>query len=221
MRRVIATIVLILLSSVPVTLQERLQLPNKDGIGQVPGHRRQRHRRQRAASRSRTGLPRSTRSSRSSSRSWSATTSTAARARQRLPREVRGALQAAARRRRQVLRLARQSRRPDPALLQELQHERREVLHLQGAQEGRRRVRRRALLRARQQLHVTGAAAVAEEGARSERDRLEDSLLPSSALLVRRDARLGRPRSAISWSRCSCSTAWTWSSPATNTSTNG
>ena len=106
--------------------------------------------------------------------------------------EVRGALQAAARRRREVLRVARQPRRPDPALLQALQHERREVLLLQGAQAGPRRARRGAVLRARQQLHVAGTARVAREGAEGERLGLEDPLLPPSALLVGREARRRR-----------------------------
>ena len=48
-----------------------------------------------------------------------------------LPEEVRGAVQAAARRRRQVLRVARQPRQPERTILQAVQHERRAVLHVQ------------------------------------------------------------------------------------------
>jgi hypothetical protein len=44
---------------------------------------------------------------------------------------------------------------------------------------------RRAVLRARQQLHVARTTAVAREGAEVRWIRLEDSVLPSPALLVR------------------------------------
>ena len=117
---------------------------------------------------------------------------------ERLPAQVRGALQAAARRRREVLCRARQPRRSDAALLQELQHERRALLHVQGAQARSRRARRRTVLRARQQLHVAGTGGLAREGAEGERLGLEDPLLPSPALLVGREARrrLGAARAA-------------------------
>ena len=61
-----------------------------------------------------------------------------------LREEVRDSVQAAARRESRVLRVAGQSRRPEPAPLQAVQHERRALLHVQEGQ--------RAVLRARQQL---------------------------------------------------------------------
>ena len=69
-----------------------------------------------------------------------------------LRKQVRAALQAPARRGRQVLRGARQPRRSQPALLQAVQHERRALLLVQAA------ARERPLLRPRQQLHGQDAA---------------------------------------------------------------
>ena len=93
-----------------------------------------------------------------------------------------------------VLRVARQPRRPDAALLQAVQHERRALLHLQ---EGR-----RTLLRAGQQLHGPAAAEVAGGTAVASERSVEDRLLPSSAVLVGRQARVGSrpahaPRAAL------------------------
>ena len=77
------------------------------------------------------------------------------------------------------------------------------------------------LLRARQHLHDAGAGRLAEERARGVGREVEDPVLPPSDLLVRRTARL-RASTCRCWSsRCSCRTASTWSSPATSTSTSG
>ena len=73
--------------------------------------------------------------------------------RRRLPAEVRRALQAAARRRRQVLRRARQSRRHQPDLLQAVQHGRPSLLHVRAAGRSDHALGyARAVLRARQHL---------------------------------------------------------------------
>ena len=70
-----------------------------------------------------------------------------------LSAEVRGALQAAARRRRQVLRGARQPRRHQPDLLQAVQHGRQSLLHVRAAGRSDHALgHARALLRARQHL---------------------------------------------------------------------
>ena len=94
-------------------------------------------------------------------------------------------VQGAPRRRRQVLRRARQPRRRRTDQLQGVQHGRPEVLHLQAQA-------RRAVLRARQQLRGRQAAGVAQQGAGGKRIRLEDRLLPPSAVFVRRHPRLRR-----------------------------
>ena len=112
-----------------------------------------------------------------------------------LQAEVRGHVQAAAGRQGQVLRLARQPRRVEPAVLRTLQHERRGVLQ---AQEGQRR-----LLRAQQQLHGQAAAQVARRRAGEGHLRVEDRLLPPPALLVGRQARLRARSCARSSSRSS------------------
>ena len=114
-----------------------------------------------------------------------------------LREEVREPVQAAARRRREVLRVARQPRQPERAALQAVQHERRALLHVQA------RRSERPVLRARQQLHRRQAAGLARQGARGQRIGLEDLLLPPSAVFVRRDARVGRACSANSSSRSS------------------
>ena len=114
-----------------------------------------------------------------------------------LREEVRDSLQAAARRRREVLRVARQPRRPERAPLQAVQHERRALLHVQA------RTWQRPLLRARQQLRGREAAGLARQGAGGERIGLEDLFLPSSAVFVRGDARIGRASARASSSRCS------------------
>ena len=92
-------------------------------------------------------------------------------------------LQAAARRQHRVLCRARQSRRSEPALLQELRHGRQALLHL--SEEGR------ALLRPRQQLHGPGPAALARGGAFEVQLEVENRLLPSPDLFFRRPARIG------------------------------
>ena len=70
-----------------------------------------------------------------------------------LPAEVRGAVQAAARRRREVLRGARQPRRHQPDLLQAVQHGRQALLHVRAAGRSDHALgHARALLRARQHL---------------------------------------------------------------------
>ncbi len=108
MRRVIATFVLILLSSSAVTLQERLQLPNKEGsvkflvIGDSgTGGSAQREVANRIAEVHKIF--------RFEFAIMVGDNLYGAEGVQRLPPEVRGALQAAARRRGQVLRRARQS----------------------------------------------------------------------------------------------------------------
>ena len=78
----------------------------------------------------------------------------------------------------------------ESADVQAVQHERRAVLHLQAET-------RRPVLRARQQLHGSHAAAMAGERAGGERLGLEDHVLPSSDLLVGRVARV-RHRAARS-----------------------
>src|SRR4030095_10001641 len=91
-----------------------------------------------------------------------------------LRKEIREAVQGAARCQGRISGGARQSRRPEPALLQAVRHERRSVLHVQEGQ--------RALLRVGQQLSESGAAQVARGRAAEIRIRLEDSLFSSSAL---------------------------------------
>ena len=123
-----------------------VELPNRAGLVQVRGPRRLRHRRARRSTRSAEQM---------------------AKLRARFPfelvitvgdniyggerpqdmrRKFEDPVQAAARRRREVLRLARQPRRPRAAPLQAVQHGRPDVLHLQGAEAGR------AVLRARDRL---------------------------------------------------------------------
>ena len=63
-----------------------------------------------------------------------------------------------------------------------------------------------ALLRARQQLHGPGPAALARGGAVEVELEVEDRLLPSSALFVGRPARIGSRPARASSSRCSSST---------------
>ena len=94
------------------------------------------------------------------------------------------AVQAAPGRRRALLRHAGQPRQDQRTVLQAVQHERCELLHLH---EGP-----RAFLRARQQLHGPEAAGVARDQAAGGRQRrLEDLLLPSSAVLLRDVPRSG------------------------------
>ncbi len=115
-----------------------------EGLGAVSRHRRHRHRRSRAVPGRRADgqgprrVPVHVRhhDGRQHVRQRSGTKDYA--------EEVRAAVQAAARREGRVLRVAGQSRRPEPAALQAVQHERRALLHVQEGQ--------RAVLRARQQL---------------------------------------------------------------------
>ena len=129
--------------------------------------------------------------------------------------EVRGPLQGPARRRRQVLCLARQSRRARAGPLRPLQHGRANLLHLQGAEGGRQ------VLRPRDRLSDPGADGVGREGDEERRREMEDSLLPSPALLVRQDPRLAPRAAPRSSSRSSSRPGSRSSSPATITSTNG
>src|SRR4029453_10463688 len=87
-----------------------------------------------------------------------------------------------------VLRLARQSRRSQPALLPAVQHERRAVLQLQ---EGQARESRGGLLRTRQQLHAEGAAGLARARAQGVGLAVEDRVFPSPAVFVRRATWIG------------------------------
>ena len=118
------------------------------------------------------------------------------RAAARLREEVLDPVQAADRRRREVLRVARQPRRRGTDSVQAVQHGRQEVLQLQAEE-------RRAVLRDRLQLRRRQAARVAGQGAGGQRVGLEDRVLPPSALFIRRHARIGRPRSASCSSRSS------------------
>ena len=102
--------------------------------------------------------------------------------------------------RREVLRLARQPRRPRTSALRAVQHGWPHVLHLQGAEAGR------AILCARDRLSRTAAGRVAAERVGERRRGLENPLLPPSALLFRRAARIasrpgGRARTAVPQSR--------------------
>ena len=108
---------------------------DRQGLGEVPGHRRQRHRRSRADTKSARRCGRRTRCSRTSSRSCSATTCTARSGRRTSWRSSSGRTSRCSTPN-PVLCGARQSRRSEPALLQELQHGRQALLHL--SEEGRR-----------------------------------------------------------------------------------
>ena len=88
----------------------------------------------------------------------------------RLSPEVRGAVQTAARRRRQVLRRARQPRRYQPDLLQAVQHGRPSLLHVRAAGRSDHAVgHARTLLRAGQHVSQLGADSVVREGSRPSR----------------------------------------------------
>src|SRR3954471_17523136 len=104
-----------------------------------------------------------------------------------LQEEVRGSLQAAPRCRGQVLRLARQSRRSAGAAeLQAVQHGRQTLLLVQAGHQTK-----RAILRAREFVPRAAAGSVVRAGIEGLEFRLEDSLLPSPPLFVRRAPRIG------------------------------
>ena len=81
--------------------------------------------------------------------------------------------------------------------------------------------RGRPVLRPRERLPDPGADGVAREGAAERRREMEDSLLPSSAVLVGRAARLGRRAARRFSSRSSSKHGVRSCSPATITSTSG
>ena len=107
--------------------------------------------------------------------------------------QVRGPVQAAARRRREVLRLARQPRRSRAGPLQAVQHGRPDLLHLQGAEAGR------AVLRARDRLPDAGAGRVAREGAGQRQART--GRFPTST--IRSTRRASATDRTPTWRRCS------------------
>ena len=98
--------------------------------------------------------------------------------------------------RRRVLRVARQPRRPQPALLQAVQHERRALLHVQEGQ--------RPVLRARQQLLRSHAGSTGSR--RRWPSRLEDWKMAASSIIRCTRPAAGMDRKRIcgrSSSRCS------------------
>ena len=123
-----------------------------------------------------------------------------------LPRSVRAAVQAASRRRGEVLRDDRQPRRSESAVLSAVQHGRRALLHLQAAVArgaARRHRRRRPVLHDRHRAARSAAARVDRSRDGALGIRLEDPGLPSADLhlgaIRAAGARVSRARS----SRCS------------------
>ena len=113
-----------------------------------------------------------------------------------LQEEVRGSLQAAARRGREVLRLARQPRCARAALLQAVQHGRQAVLHVQPAAG-------RPVLRARE--HVSGARTDRLDRGRAEDVRAARGRFRSSIIRSTRRATAMAPTFACARSSSRCS----------------